>query len=181
MFVALEPSGADRATLTTWRDRLVSGRDDLRPVAPQALHLTLVFLGWQREADADAIARATFDVLPGDSPPLLRPIAVKAVPPRGARLFALDLEDEGDRCRRLQGAVSAALEELGVYQPEKRPFWPHVTFARVKRDRRAAALEVAPPVGAFEATEVTLYRSILRPQGAEYEALERVRLGGAAC
>ena len=76
----------------------------------------------------------------------------------------------------LQGAASAALEAGGWYRPEKRPFWPHLTLARVKRgERRVAPLagEPRPPSEPFEAPVVTLYRSTLRPQGALYEPLAR--------
>jgi 2'-5' RNA ligase len=36
---------------------------------------------------------------------------------------------------------------------------------------------VAPPAEAFEATDLTLYRSTLRPQGAVYEPLAQARVG----
>jgi hypothetical protein len=50
----------------------------------------------------------------------------------------------------------------------------------VKRDARAAPLDAEPPPGeAFDAGEVTLYRSLLSPRGARYEALARVELGSA--
>jgi 2'-5' RNA ligase len=52
-----------------------------------------------------------------------------------------------------------------------------VTLARVKRDRRAEPLRSdAPPIDAFRAQRVTLYRSVLRPQGARYEQLACQRL-----
>jgi 2'-5' RNA ligase len=52
-----------------------------------------------------------------------------------------------------------------------------MTLARVKRDRRADPLPVLePPPGPFDASEVVLYRSTLRPQGAEYTPLSRFRL-----
>ena len=167
-----------RATWAAWRDHALEGRDDLRPVRVEALHVTLAFLGYRYERDVDRIAAIVATAVASLAAPRLEPIEVRAVPPRRPRLFAIDLEDEDRRATAAHEAVAGALAAERLYQPEKRPFWPHVTFARVKRDRRAAALEVAPPVGAFEATEVTLYRSMLRPQGAEYEALERVRLGG---
>jgi RNA 2',3'-cyclic 3'-phosphodiesterase len=178
MFVALEPSEDARAQLAAWRDALVTGRDDLRPVAPAALHVTLAFLGWQDESDAGAIAGAVGGAMDGMSPARLGPAAVKPVPPRGTRLFALDLEDEGGRCGAMQAAVSAALESARFYRPEKRPFWPHMTLARVKRGRRAEALEAAGLPEAFDAGRVTLYRSTLRPQGAVYDALAQVELSG---
>jgi 2'-5' RNA ligase len=79
----------------------------------------------------------------------------------------------------VQAGVSDALEAGGWYRPEKRPFWPHITLARVKRGRRRVApLPDAPPAPgeAFPASELTLYRSTLRPQGALYEPLARAEL-----
>jgi RNA 2',3'-cyclic 3'-phosphodiesterase len=104
------------------------------------------------------------------------------VPPRHPRLFALDLSDEDGRATALQAAASAALESGGWYRPEKRPFWPHVTLARVKRgERRAPPMpdQPPPPPEPFDAATVTLYRSTLRPQGALYEPLARTVAGDA--
>lgn len=176
--MALDLPGPERAALAAWRDELIAGRDDLRPVGEAALHVTLAFLGYRPEKEIPAIAEAVGSGAqhPG-TVPFLAPRTVVPVPPRRPRLFALDLEDPEDACVRLQQAVSDALEGARFYTPEKRPFWPHVTLARVKRDRRAEPLRsTPPPVGAFEAAAVTLYRSVLRPQGAEYEALATSRL-----
>ena len=175
MFVALDLPAETRAALASWRDALVADRDDLRPVAPEALHVTLVFLGWQDESAAEAISRTTFDAAPPGGA-VLRAGAVKPLPPRDARLFALDLEDASGAATELQAAASGALEAGGWYTPEKRPFWPHVTLARVKRGRRRVPPlpgDVPPPAEPFEARELTLYRSTLRPQGALYEPLAR--------
>jgi RNA 2',3'-cyclic 3'-phosphodiesterase len=179
MFVALDLPEQARSALAEWRDQLVEGRGDLRPVAPQALHVTLVFLGWQDESAAEPIAAAAFAAAADRGAPVLRAGAVKPLPPRDPRLFALDLDDEGSRATAVQAAVSDALEGGRWYRPEKRPFWPHMTLARVKRgQRRVPPLPdaPAPPAEAFEATELTLYRSTLRPQGALYEPLARARL-----
>jgi 2'-5' RNA ligase len=176
LFLALDLPEEAREGLVAWRDALVDGRRDLRPVRPDALHVTLVFLGWQDESAAERIAEVAFEALPVAPPPRLTPAGVRSVPPRDPRLFALDLEDGDGRATALQAAVSAALEEGGWYRPEKRPFWPHLTLARVKRgERRVPALpqEPPPPHEPFEAPVVTLYRSTLRPQGALYEPLAR--------
>jgi 2'-5' RNA ligase len=176
LFLALDLPEDARAGIVDWRDGLLDGRRDLRPVRAEALHVTLVFLGWQDESAAPKIAEAAFGTLPAAPPPRLTPTGVRSLPPRNPRLFALDLEDEGDRASALQAAASAALEAGGWYRPEKRPFWPHLTLARVKRgERRVAPLPEAPPPPRepFEAPVVTLYRSTLRPQGALYEPLAR--------
>jgi RNA 2',3'-cyclic 3'-phosphodiesterase len=149
-------------------------------VPQESLHVTLAFLGWQDEAGAERIAGAAFGAAGGLAPPVLRAAGVRALPPRGPRLFALDLDDEEGRCVALQDALSRALAAERVYRPEKRPFWPHATLARVKRGARAGPLpDLPPPTDPMEAAELTLYRSTLRPQGALYEPLARVRLGDA--
>ncbi len=106
--------------------------------------MTLVFLGWQDEAAAEAIAAAAFArrrraraaLRAGRGPPAAaaRPAPVRARP-RG----------RGRPGSALQARVSEALEAGGWYRPEKRPFWPHLTLARVKRgERRVAPLPDAP-------------------------------------
>jgi 2'-5' RNA ligase len=182
MFLALDLPEEARDELARWRDALLSSRDDVRPVRPEALHMTLVFLGWQDESAAGRIAEAAFGALPAGPPPRLAADGVKPVPPRNARLFALDLHDEDGRATAWQAAMSDALEAGGFYRPEKRPFWPHITLARVKRGERRVPPppdRPAPPAQPFEAGVVTLYRSTLRPQGALYEPLARTVPGDA--
>ena len=182
MFLALDLPEDARDRLVRWRAEILSSRTDVRPVRPEALHVTLVFLGWQDESAAERIAEAAFGALPAGPPPRLAATEVKPVPPRNARLFALDLDDEGGRAAALQAAASDALEAGGWYRPETRPFWPHITLARVKRGERRVpppAAEPAPPDDPFEASVLTLYRSTLRPQGALYEPLARTVAGDA--
>jgi 2'-5' RNA ligase len=176
MFVALDLPSDARSAIAAWRDQVVEGRRDLRPVRAEALHVTLVFLGWQDEKAADAIASATFEASSGMPPARLTAGGVRPLPPRDPRLFALDLKDDEGRAGAVQSAISDALEAGRWYRPEKRPFWPHLTLARVKRgERRVPALAdaPAPPADRFTAGQLTLYRSTLRPQGAIYDPLAR--------
>jgi RNA 2',3'-cyclic 3'-phosphodiesterase len=182
MFLALDLPDDARDRLVEWRDLILDGRRDVRPVRPEALHVTLVFLGWQDESAAEHIAEAAFGALPASPPPRLVAGGVRPLPPRDPRLFALDLDDERGRSTALQSAVSDALEAGGWYRPEKRPYWPHITLARVKRGERRVAPppdRPPPPADVFEAGVVTLYRSTLRPQGAIYEPLDRTVAGDA--
>jgi RNA 2',3'-cyclic 3'-phosphodiesterase len=165
--------------LVGWREDALAGRRDLRPVAVEALHVTLVFLGYLPEKEIPRTASTAFEALDGLSAPVLTPGEVRPVPRRSPRLFALDLEDEDGRAGAVQAAASEALATARLYRPEKRPFWPHITFARVKRGERRPLPVEAPPLPAkpFEAVDVTLYRSHLSPRGARYEPLERLHLG----
>jgi RNA 2',3'-cyclic 3'-phosphodiesterase len=82
--------------------------------------------------------------------------------------------------------VSESLAEAGFYEPETRPWWPHITVARVRPEergsRRPALLDRPPgplPEGAehvFDSVRMSLYRSYLRPQGSEYVSLASLEL-----
>ena len=99
------------------------------------------------------------------------------LPPRRPRVLAVDLTDPEGACARLQASVSAALAAIGAYTPERRPFRPHVTVARVRKGARVDT--GLPPMSvhdAFAAAALTLYRSRLSPKGARYEALDRTAL-----
>jgi len=178
LFVALDVPEPTRAAIVAWRDRAIAGRDELRPVAAASLHVTLCFLGWCDEGQAPAIAETALRACAGLQAPLLRPRALEPVPRQRPRLLALDLEDAGGAAGAAQAAMSDALASAGLYEPESRPFWAHLTLARVKRGARPAPFEAdSPPGEPFEASDLTLYRSTLRPQGAFYEPLARTRLG----
>jgi 2'-5' RNA ligase len=179
LFLALDLPESARGEILAWRDGALGGRDELRLLQPEALHVTLVFLGWQYEKDVARIAATAFEPLAGLPVSPLAARALRPIPPRGpARLFALDLDDLAGGATAVQAASAEALAAAGLYEPEKRPFWPHLTLARVKRGRRVRGIEAPePPAEPFESAIVTLYRSTLHPQGAVYEPLERHALG----
>ena len=175
--MALDLPAVARDELSRWAGELLGARPELRAVAPASLHVTLAFLGWQDEEALPEIASAALTPASVVAAPRLSFGPVRAVPPRRPRLFALDLGDAGGRAAELQRRVSDELEAGGWYIPERRPFWPHVTLARVRRgERRVAPLAGPPPALSFEARELTLYRSILRREGALYEPLGRAEL-----
>jgi 2'-5' RNA ligase len=174
LFVALELPEATRRQAA----RLLPAHAALRPAAERSLHVTLAFLGWQEEHDVERIGELTGGAVAGRRAIELVPREVRAVPPRGPRLFALDLDDASGACGELQAAVEAALAGAGFLEPEKRPFWAHVTLARVRRGQRVRSVRSGRPPSTFSADQVVLYRSILRREGALYEPLRAFTLKG---
>jgi 2'-5' RNA ligase len=184
LFVALDLPDEVRDGLAAWQRAELEPIPVLRPVAPEALHVTLAFLGYRPQRDIERIARLLEEI---ESPaPTLRflPDPVPR-PSRGRpRLFAIEAESEG--AVALQAEVSDLLERARLYEPEERDFWPHVTVARTRRERRGsnkpAKVDVRPRAlpddlkRPFDAVRVRLYRSNLRPQGAQYEPLSSIDL-----
>jgi 2'-5' RNA ligase len=178
LFVALDLPPETRAALVEWQARALRGRDDLRAVAPDALHVTLAFLGHRPVADIEPITATVERAAMHLQPARLRATGARAIPSRRLRLVALDLADTAGSAGTIHAAVSQALVAGDFYEPEKRRFWPHVTVARVRRPERRAVppLTIPPPPDEFTAREVVLYRSHLGRGPARYEALVRFTL-----
>jgi 2'-5' RNA ligase len=88
----------------------------------------------------------------------------------------LVFSDEDGCATRLADDLHGRLEELAVYEREQRPWLPHVTVLRFKRAPRLRPS--LPDLGRVSPSEAAVYHSLLRRGGAQYEALETVRLGG---
>jgi len=179
LFTALELPHRVREELVSWRSQAVGELDGLRLIAPADLHVTLCFLGWQATEQVDAIAAACVAAAVAAAGPWELTLGAAIwLPPRRARVLAVELVDGQQRLRALQAALSSALRAGGWYEPERRPYRPHVTLARVTRGARLRSSELpAPPSLGFTPGQVTLFRSRLAPSGARYEAIARIAIG----
>jgi 2'-5' RNA ligase len=170
LFVALDLPAAARAALARFRDEAAEPAV-WRPLPEASLHVTLAFLGYRLEDDVERIA----DVLRGLPPWVAPELALGGgllLPPRRARVLTVALGDPEGGLAALQAGVSARLAAGGLYEPEARPFRPHVTVARLRAGARPPrALEAAPEPLSFRAGAVTLYRSRPGRGGAVYEPL----------
>jgi 2'-5' RNA ligase len=179
-----------RAALAEWQATALAD-PALRPVRAEALHLTLCFLGSVDERRIASAGEAVRSIAP-------RPVEValdrgpSPLPKRRPALFALGARSPA--AVSLQAEVSTALVAARLYAPEQRAFWPHLTVARVRSERRppgrgerrgkSRPRRVFEPPGSlpdpltepFGAVRMALYRSQTKPQGAEYARLDGVDL-----
>ena len=184
LFVALDLPDEIREGLAAWQRRELTDRA-LRPVRPESLHLTLVFLGYHAEKEIERIAAAALDVEARAPTVELRPEPVSVPRGKRPRLYALDAPSEG--VVALQAHVESRLVEERFHKPEKRAFWSHLTVARVrpeKRGGRKPALVERPPGPLTEHTflrpvplvRLVLFRSHLRREGPIYEPVAEMEL-----
>jgi RNA 2',3'-cyclic 3'-phosphodiesterase len=184
LFVALDLPETVRDGLESWGAReLVDPA--LRPVPAENLHVTLAFLGQRAPEDAERAAAAVEGLAP--AAPRIELLGPVARPERGrARVLAVPVASSA--AERLQSELSETLISERLYEPEKRPFWPHVTVARVRAEGRGSRRPMAVKKSAGElpaavrqpcfCRRLTLYRSELQPSGARYVPLAQVKLLG---
>jgi 2'-5' RNA ligase len=174
LFVALELPQPVREALIEFR-KAAADPDVWRPVAPDALHLTLAFLGRRPATDLPAIDEVLYASV-GPAPRLTLGDAL-LLPPRRARVLCADVSDPDGTLAALQSRVSDGLAAAGVYTPEKRPFRAHATVARLRpRARAPRTVDTTPEPLEFHGEALTLFVSRLHPSGARYEPIVRLEL-----
>ncbi len=182
LFVALDLPEEIRTELHRWTTAAVAEAPagQLRAVAPDALHVTLCFLGSRPAADREPIAAAC-QLAAGLAAPRLSTGRALWLPRRRPRALAIELDDPSGAARTVQSVLARELHAGGWYEIETRPFLPHVTLARVRGRSGVSAVSVSdPPPITFTATHTTLYASQLGPGGSRYQRLHTVALSGSS-
>jgi 2'-5' RNA ligase len=185
LFVAIEIPDAVRREV----GRRVAGLRERLPrarwVDPAKIHLTLLFLGQTPPEKVPALCDALREACARHGPMEMALEGGGTFPPRRpARVAWIGLAAP-DELLAVQADVSAAAVAAIGFEPEERPFKPHVTLARCEppwprdaADKLAAAFPgvVGPP---FVADEVVLMESKLSPKGASYSVVEAFPLAAA--
>jgi 2'-5' RNA ligase len=182
-FIAIEmpPPVVDIVRRT--QQALQRGGVHMRWVKPENVHLTLRFLGDISTGDIDPI-RCALEKLAAESPSATLRIEGAGVFPGPARprVVWLGLGGQTHLLGELHQRLSLLLSRLG-FPEEKRPFRGHLTLGRAKGRVDAHRLRVqlaelkAIESQCFPGDRICLFRSDLRPDGAVYTPLVKVRAG----
>jgi 2'-5' RNA ligase len=180
LFLAIPLAEPVLAELTRLTARLRPGAAELRWSAPESWHITMQFLGNADPAQYDCLIAKLAGFR---APPVPIQLAELGIFDRAGIFYAeVDLTPP---LVALQQRIAAATALCG-FEPEARPFHPHITLARVKGSNRARDLHglqsstrVRPGLPRFTAREFLLYESHLSPDGSTYEIRHRFPLTAA--
>jgi RNA 2',3'-cyclic 3'-phosphodiesterase len=177
-FVALELDETLRGAIGDLQQQLRPRLGDVRLVRPEGIHLTLRFLGEAAPSQLATLQAALAPAASACPPAEARVAGAGTFPDRGSpRVLWLGLELP-EPALLLQRACERAARAAG-FDPELRPFRPHLTLGRWRE--RAPRPELPPvDLGPTRLTTLTLFRSELRREGALYTPLARLALGAGA-
>jgi len=149
------------------------------------IHLTLKFLGNIPPGQVAEIAEAMKQAVRGKSPFQLEISRLGAFPGvNQPRVIWIGVGGETERLLELQRDIDSRLVPLG-FAPEKQPFVPHLTIARVREnaspeDRKALGRLLASrgfdSPGRIAVDSIKLMKSQLTPEGPIYSLLSVVTL-----
>jgi 2'-5' RNA ligase len=166
LFLALElPESAVEALVRWGEEHLTGGR----PVT--SFHITLAFLGRRPRSALGQIVDVLRSEAAETEPFLLEPVRYRETRSVGMLVLA----DPSGRATALAERVQLALERVGVYERERRPWLPHVTVVRFRE--RPRLRPPLPELEPFAPSGAAALLSRLHPSGARYETLEACALG----
>ena len=179
LFVGCELDETLRSRLAEVGRRAEPLDEGLRWVTPEAMHITLKFLGEVEDALVGEIAPALEKPL-GDVPVFEMSLqGLGRFPPRGApRILWAGISHGAAELICLSKIVETAMEPIG-FDREKRQFSPHVTLSRVRRNARPREIDdlvsegKAAVFGSQKVRHISLIRSVLQPDGAVYTPIHR--------
>ncbi len=188
VFVAVQPSEEVAEAIWQVQEHLhqFPPLQALRWVDPDDAHITLKFLGDVPIPTLPAIVEA-LDGVAASWEPFPAKLGTLGAFPNVHRPDTIWLGvEEGERAlHHLYNAVEVSLKRIG-FKPERKPFHPHLTLARVPKSwgssQQAAAGELIGPTAipdlpAFTVEAIALIRSTLTPEGSIYQRLANARFG----
>lgn len=179
-FVALNLPPEERTRLHASLEPLREKSLPVRWLPPEALHLTVKFLGDTESAAVEPVDEVLQTAAERRSPVTLRMGGLGAFPSlRRANVLWIGVTGDAELAS-LQRELEPALSRLG-FPREQRPFRPHITIGRARNDAKALDIERLGGLVEYEATvmveTVELMQSVMGRGGSHYETLLRRRLG----
>jgi 2'-5' RNA ligase len=180
VFIAVETPLPIRQAIFVQTESLRGALGGLVRWAPvENMHLTLKFIGDVSPANVELLSQMLTAETMGCAPFRMQIGGLGSFPTsRRARVIWVGIQAPA-ALASLQRGIESAAARLG-YESETRPFSPHLTIGRVRQQVRAsdqqrvrAALEQTQVghLGAAAVTAVHLFKSDLKPSGAEYTCL----------
>ena len=184
-FIAIDIDESIKAALADLQDEIIAAsgvrRGDVKRVRPEAMHLTLKFLGEIRDQQLVEVCNAVSEVAARHATFDLGVETVGCFGGRSARVVWVGAGLECEELSNLQSDLEQVSASIG-FAPEARKFSGHLTLFRIRNAR--AGLKLAGLVeryrdfglGSVRADSVSVYQSELRPQGPLYTRLGNFEL-----
>ena len=171
----------ERTELVQILDELRSTGASLKLVRSELMHVTLKFLGDIPDDKVPGIEMAMREAVNGVAPVIIHLKGMGAFP-SASKIRVVWVGMEGaEPLVEIARRLDEELEQLG-FQPERRPFSPHLTVARAKGNRGMDQVKEVldehskSDMGSLELGSIRLKKSVLGPKGPSYSTVLEVQL-----
>lgn len=184
LFIAIDLDAGVREKVLREAERLRRFAPEAKWVNPAGMHVTLAFIGHLPDDRVPEVKAIVQEVASGHAPLTLRAEGIGGFgASRHPRVLWIGLGGEISSLGNIKAELDQRLLPIG-YQPEKRPFKPHLTLARARKLQGDSALarcieeHKTVDFGESRVDRLILFRSELSPKGARYTPLIEAPLSG---
>jgi len=187
VFLAVELSPILSQKVAELQQELRGTLPTINWVRPESIHLTLKFLGYVAPVMVEQLLTAIEPIWKRQASITLEIQGLGVFPHiRCPRILWIGCTGDRHSLLNLVSQIEGALEPLG-FPLEEKAYHPHLTLARIKHDNskvggvlaHSGLLEQPWNLGPLHIDRITLFRSDLSPNGAEYTSLWTVPLNEA--
>ena len=147
------------------------------------LHITLVFIGEINSSEVSEVLRVAREIAKGHSSFYLKLNKITLGPPNKPPRMVWAQGESNSLVTALKNELEEAFlksSKISYNQKEKRPYRPHITLARFKKEQlfKPPALKIDKDIDcSFLVDKIEVMESNLEPSGAKYLILESIKLG----
>jgi 2'-5' RNA ligase len=178
-FLALEIPQDIVVYLGSVTDRLAGRTEGVKWVRNEGIHITIKFLGEIEDLMADRVEEVLTPIGGRYAPIKVRIGQLGAFPTmKSARIIVVKLKEGIESTQAIFAGVEEGLEKIHV-EREKRGLVPHITIGRRRIPKPFPNGDPMPiEEKAFVIENLVLFKSTLRPGGAIYTPIWKIKLGG---
>lgn len=180
-FIAIPIPDSCREFLSQIQQHLKKSDAEVRWTAIPSIHLTLKFLGETDPETVSELAHALRAVAHPAQALNLQLSGLGCFPnQKKPRIVWCGIRGDIEQLEILQEMVERTCMDFG-FEPEIRPFRPHLTLGRVRGKKNLQMLvdnimKDSDLESGFCADHLNIYKSVLKPQGAVYTVLQTIAL-----
>jgi 2'-5' RNA ligase len=184
-FIGIDIGDGVRGNAVALQEALAKTGADVKWVAPEGMHVTLLFLGEVDDRELHPVCKAVRAVAAGEPPFTMHVSGVGAFPtPRRPKVLWAGVVAGADALQRLNAALEEKMLDLGCYRTEERGYTPHLTLGRVKAEADGLMIAGELPKrlawngGRVAVAEVLVFSSETDRSGPVYTVIGRAPLTG---
>lgn len=177
LFIAVPIPDKIKKTLAAILDPIKQTISHIKWVIPDNFHFTLLFLGETSDNMVSPVIDRLRQITASVKPFIVHIENFSCFPSlKRPRILFLSVDNGRDAIVNLAGSVRQSLKELGF--ADNKEFKPHLTIGRVKQYQKIKleSIKIKFDPVSFEADQIQLIQSILKPDGPVYNIVERFSL-----
>ena len=181
-FIAIELNPQIRDELAKLQSQLKSSKADVKWTRPDAIHLTLKFLGNNTHEKLEDVKKTLDKISPHYKPFEISLFKIGGFPRlENLRVIWVGIDKGCSQAEAIAKDIERELSTMG-FEKEKRAFTAHLTLGRARspKGKRELVSKIETldfkPSASCTVNKIVLFQSTLTPQGSIYTPLHESRL-----